>query len=68
VCVYIIQNSCHSHWISLYNCVMIPSVHMTSLAYVHPGEGSSSVALLKVSSLFPLKGFFFFWEVFPDPM
>jgi len=25
---------------------------MTSIAPVHPGEGSSSVALLKVSSLF----------------
>jgi len=33
-------------------CIMIPSVHMTSIAPVHPGEGASSVALLKVSSLF----------------
>jgi len=33
---------------------MIPSVHMTSIAPVHLGEGSSSVALLKVYSLFSL--------------
>jgi len=33
-------------------CVMISSVHITSIAPVHPGEGSSSLALLKVSSLF----------------
>jgi len=33
-------------------CIMIPSLHMASIASVHPGEGSSSVALLKVSSLF----------------
>jgi len=45
--------------------VMIPSVHMTSIAPVHPGEGSSSVALLKVSSLFsPMKGCL---GVVPDP-
>jgi len=30
---------------------MFPSGHMTSIASVHPGEGSSSVALLKVYSL-----------------
>jgi len=38
---------------------MIPSGHMTSIAPVHPGEGSSSVALLKGSSLFsPCESFF----------
>jgi len=37
---------------------------MTSIA-VHPGEGSSSVALLKVSSIISLwKGFFYFLGVF----
>jgi len=33
-------------------CIMIPSVHITYITPVHPGEWSSSVALLKVSSLF----------------
>jgi len=43
--------------------VMISSVHITSI--VHPGEGSSSVALLKGSSLFfPREGLFgsFSWS------
>jgi len=36
---------------------------------VHPGERSSSVALLKGSSLFSLwKDFFYFLGVVPDPM
>jgi len=49
--------------------LVIPSVHMKSIASVRPGEGSSSVALLKVSSLFfPVKGFLLFLGVFPDPM
>jgi len=49
-----------------HDCVMIPSGHMTSVACVHPGEGSSSVALLKVSSLFfPTERVFsIFWEFF----
>jgi len=35
------------------------SVHMASIAPVHPGEGSSSVALLKVFSFFfPREGLF----------
>jgi len=42
---------------------------MTSIDSVHPGEGSSSVALLKVSSLFSLwKDVFYFLGVVPDPM
>jgi len=42
-----------------YVTLMIPSGHMTSIASVHPGEGSSSVALLKVSShCFHVKVFF----------
>jgi len=32
--------------------LICPSVHITSIAPVHLGEGFSSVALLKVSSLF----------------
>jgi len=57
------------HSVILIECVLtlkIPSVHMTYIASVHPGEGSSSVALLKVSSLFfSVKGFFLFsWEFF----
>jgi len=45
--------------------VFFPSVHMASIASVHPGEGSSSVALLKVSSLFfPSEFFFYFWGIF----
>jgi len=43
---------CHTHWMFLCNSVMIPSGHMTSMSSIHPGEGSSSVALLKGSSLF----------------
>jgi len=47
-------------------CIMIHSVHITSITPVHPEEGSSSVALLKVSSLFfPMKVFL---GVFPDPI
>jgi len=38
---------------------------MTSIAPVHPGEGSSSVALLKVYSLFPPEGLM---GGVPDPM
>jgi len=30
-----------AHMMCLCNSVMIPSVHMTSIASVHPGEGSS---------------------------
>jgi len=43
---------------------MIPSGHMTSIASAHPGEGSSSVAVLKVSSpYFPCESFFSIsWE------
>jgi len=37
-------------------CVMIPSGHMTSMTPVHPGDGSSSVALLKGSDLFSPEG------------
>jgi len=48
----IIHNFCHIHCTCLCNFVMIHSGHMTSIAPVHPGEGSSSVALLNVSSLF----------------
>jgi len=46
--------------------LICPSGHMTSITPVHPGEGSSSVALLKGSSLFfPVKGCL---GVVPDPM
>jgi len=63
-----IHTLCYVHWMCC-NSVMIPSLHMTSLASVHPGEGSSSVALLNISSLFSLwKGFFYFLGVFPDLM
>jgi len=41
-----------------FNLCMIPSVHITSITPVHPGEGSSSVAHLKVSSLFLSEGLF----------
>jgi len=50
-------------FIDCFDLCMIHSVHMTSMTPVHPGEGSSSVALLKVSSLFPVKGCL---GVFPD--
>jgi len=43
-------------------CIMIPSVHMASITPVHPGEGSSSVALLKVSS--PFSPWRVVWEFF----
>jgi len=48
------------------NSVVIPSGHMISIASVHPGEGSSSVALLKVSLPFiPRERInFFFGEFF----
>jgi len=46
------------HSVIFIECVMITSVLMTCIASVHPGEGSSSVALLKGSSLFSL------WKVF----
>jgi len=56
-----IHTTYHTHLICLCNSVMFPSVHMTYIAFVHQGEGSSSVALLKVSSLsFTVKGFFLF--------
>jgi len=52
------------HSIILIECVVtvkIPSGHMTYFSSFHPGEGYSSVALLKVFSLFfPVKGFFLF--------
>jgi len=51
-----IHTFCHIQWMYC-NSVMIPSGHMTCIAPVHPGEGSSSVALLKVSSLFSLRKF-----------
>jgi len=35
-------------------CIMIPSVHITYITPVNLGEVSSSVALLKVYSLFSL--------------
>jgi len=40
--------------------------HMTSIASVHPGAGSSSLALLKVSSLYFLRESLFSisWEFF----
>jgi len=58
----------HTDWMCC-RSVMFPSGHMTSLASVHPGEGSSSVALLKVSSLFfSRERFFYFLIVIPDPM
>jgi len=47
--------------------VTLPSGHMTYDSIVHPGEGSSSVALLKVSSRFFHHESFFssiFWEFF----
>jgi len=55
----------HIHWMCC-NSVIIPSLHMSSIASVHPEEGSSSVALLKVYSLFfPVKVFFSVsWEFF----
>jgi len=41
-------------WVQVISIIftVFPSGHMTSIVSVHPGEGSSSVALLKVSSLF----------------
>jgi len=54
------------HWNVFVNrsaAVMIPSGHMTSIASVHPGEGSSSVTLFSL-----WKGFFYFGGVVPDPM
>jgi len=50
-----IYTLCHTHWMCCYS-VMIPSGHMTPIDL---GEGSSSFALLKVSSLFFLWKFFF---------
>lgn len=55
------MNVMHSmHHIHSTECVvttvLLTSVHMTSIASVHPGRRSSSVALLKVSSL-PFKSF-----------
>jgi len=41
-------------------CNSVHSGHMTSIASVHPGEGSSSVALLKVFPFFPQESFFLF--------
>jgi len=62
-----IHTLCHTHC-TCCNSVMIPSGYMTSIAPVHPGEGSSSVALLKVSSLFSQWMFFLYLlGVFPDP-
>jgi len=49
-----IHTLCHIHCMCLCNSVMLPSGHMTSLASAHPAEGSSSVALLEVSSLVKL--------------
>jgi len=49
------------HSVIFIECVLTlicPSGHMTSITPVHPGEGSSSVALLKASSLFPREGLF----------
>jgi len=51
---------CYIHWVCCYS-VMIPSVHMTSIASVHPGTG----ILLCCSPegffpFFPVKGFFLF--------
>jgi len=62
--LWTIHTLCHTHWMC-YNSVLIPSLHMPSFASVHPGEESSSVALLKVSSLFSLwKSFFYFFGSF----
>jgi len=62
-----IHTFCHNHWMCC-NSVIIPSVHMTYFASVHPGEGSSSVTLLKVYYLFSLwEGYFYFLGVFSDP-
>jgi len=58
-----IHTLCHTHWLCLCYSIMLPSIHMASIAYVHP------VALLKVASLVsPWKGFFYFLGVFPDPI
>jgi len=65
-------NTNYSYTVIFIECILTlvcPSVHITSIASVHPGEGSSSIALLKVSSIFSLwKFFFYFLGVFPDPM
>ena len=59
---------CHIHVMCLCNFVnAVHSVHMTSIASVHPGRG----ILLCCSPegffpFFPVKGYF--WGVFPDPM
>jgi len=58
----VIRTFCHIHWMC-WNSVH--SGHMTSIASVHPGEGSSSVALLEGSSLVSLwKGSFYFGGLF----
>jgi len=46
-----IHTPCHTHWMC-YNSVTLHSVHMTSIVLSIRGEGSSSVALPKVSSIF----------------
>jgi len=44
--------------------IMIPSVHMSSIASVHPGRGILLCSLFSSESFF----FFYFLGVFPDPM
>jgi len=51
----------------LYNSVMLPFGHMTSLASLHPGEGSSSVLFWRFLPFFSSNVFSFSWEFFLIP-
>jgi len=53
---------CHTHWMC-YNSNASFWSHDIDCS-VHPGEESSSVALLKVSPFFPLRKKYFSWEFF----
>jgi len=60
-----IHTFCQSHWMCLCNRVMLFIWSHDVYCSVHPGEGSSSVALLKGSSPFPPPCgdiFSIFWE------
>jgi len=72
--MYVIDVGTSCAYYELHSVIFIECILTLNLSFwshdiycsVHPREGSSSVALLKVSSLFfPLKGYL---GVFPDPM